>query len=288
MSEKKEVYIDALTPEQEAKLPYFRDKWITLGLTTEPVDWKKAEAAVRKMYECVGLKQPSTFYYADNPKQMMLMARDMGLQDTTPCYGSMDADWCAFYEAIEYLGVKLPIVEGLVQAGYDCGWFIATEEWVVLCDRPSQLHRDGIVCHNEDGPAVAFERGDDKFYVWVLNGVRVDEQIVMRPETQTVEQINNEENEEVKRIRIERYGWERYIKDAGFVVVDSRSNDIEGTKETLYGTPASASSPIKVLVCACPSTAKVFSLEVDPDVCSCEEAQSYLSSGFSKRIINAS
>ena len=117
----------------------------------------------------------------------------------------------------------------------------------------------------------------------MINGVLVDEQIVMRPETQTVEQISKEENAEIKRIRAERYGWNRYLSGINAERIDKRRNDIEGTREYLY-----SADDMKILLCVCPSTAKVFSLEVDGSVTTCEQAQNYLSSGLSGRIISAS
>jgi hypothetical protein len=120
--------------------------------------------------------------------------------------------------------------------------------------------------------------------MWSINGVAVNEQIVMQPGTQTVEEIRGEENEEVKRIRIERFTWERYLKESNAKRIHCRKNDIEGTLESLYETP----DGIKTLVCACPSTAKVFALEVEPSIATCDAAQRYLSSGLSGRIISAS
>ena len=119
--------------------------------------------------------------------------------------------------------------------------------------------------------------------MWFLSGVLVDEQIVMQPQTQTIKQIRGEKNEEVKRIRIERFGWPDYLQGINARLIDSRRNDVEGTRESLYRADNAA-----VLVCACPSTAKVFGLEVPPNVETCQQAQSFLSSGLNSRIISAS
>ena len=139
----------------------------------------------------------------------------------------------------------------------------------------SQLHcEDGMACEYSDG-----------WGIYSINGVAVDEQIVLRPETQTVDQIRKEENEEVKRIRIQRYGWDRFLEEINAVVIDENSNDIEGTKEFLI---ESKQDNIKSLMCVCPSTGKEFFLEVPPEINTCKEAQSWLSNGLSDRIISAS
>ena len=43
----------------------------------------------------------------------------------------------------------------------------------------------------------------------------------------------------------------------------------------------------RVLVCACPSTAKIHALPVPPWIRTCEEAQDWLSSGLDRRIVNS-
>ena len=43
--------IESLTPEQEAQLDVYRDKWIKIGLSTERVDREVAMESVRKLYE---------------------------------------------------------------------------------------------------------------------------------------------------------------------------------------------------------------------------------------------
>ena len=106
----------------------------------------------------------------------------------------------------------------------------------------------------------------------------------MRPETQTIKEIRNEDNEEVKRIRIERYSWQKYLNEINATLIDERRNDIEGTREYLF----KADDDMRALLCACPSTHKEFVLEVPPETETCEDAQAWLSNGLSRRIISAS
>jgi hypothetical protein len=112
--------------------------------------------------------------------------------------------------------------------------------------------------------------------------VLVDDQIVVRPQTQDVDRIRRERDADVRRIRIERYGWDRYLAEVGAVVIDRRRNDIEATWESLLQIPGEE----RVLMCACPSTARVYVLRVPWAIRSCEEAQSWLSGGLARRVIN--
>ncbi len=162
-----------------------------------------------------------------------------------------------------------------------CMWWYPFHRICFVCERPAEIHMvDEDRLHNDSGPAVRFR---DDWSIWSINGVLVDEQVVLRPATQTIRQIRHEQNVEVKRIRIERFGWDRYLTGVGAVAIDHRRNDVEATQETLMRTPDEE----RVLVCACPSTAKIQALPVPPWIRTCEEAQDWLSSGLDRRIVNS-
>jgi hypothetical protein len=50
--------IESLTAEQIAKFPEYVDRWTKIGLSTEPADRPRAEAAIRWMYRNAGLADP--------------------------------------------------------------------------------------------------------------------------------------------------------------------------------------------------------------------------------------
>jgi len=161
-----------------------------------------------------------------------------------------------------------------------CLWWWPYSGICVVGDRPAEIHTlDEEGLHNDSGPAVRFRDG---WSIWAIGGIVVDEQVVLQPDTQTLQQIRRERNAEVQRIRIERYGWDRYLAEVGAVVIDRRRNDVEATRETLMRTPGGN----RLLVCACPSTARVYALAVPRNVRTCERAQAWLSGGLAGRIIN--
>jgi hypothetical protein len=47
-----------LTPEQEALIPGYQEKWRQVYLSTQPIDRVKAEAAVKAAYVVMGKKAP--------------------------------------------------------------------------------------------------------------------------------------------------------------------------------------------------------------------------------------
>lgn len=84
---------------------------------------------------------------------------------------------------------------------------------VVLTERPAALHRDDEGrLHNDVGPAVGYRDG---WGVWAIHGVRLTQQIVETPSTLTVEEIRGEQNVEVRRVMLERFGYDRYIRESG-------------------------------------------------------------------------
>jgi hypothetical protein len=165
------------------------------------------------------------------------------------------------------------------------GWWCPGNKVCFISDRPEWLciERDarGVNrLHSEDGPSA---RWRDGFSLWHIGGVAVDEKIVIRPQEQSIREIKSEQNVEVKRIRIERFGWPRYLKEMGAKVRDYRRNDIDQTDESLMAVDG-----MSVLVCACRSTARVYALEVPAEVQTAEQAQVWLRGEKKFRVIGAS
>jgi len=190
-------------------------------------------------------------------------------------YGSHSSGWLSSYSFMrEVVNLKQqtePLV-GLMEMAQSAGWAGMYTDVVIVQHRHSELHRnlEGRL-HCETGMAVKYRDG---WGLWAIGGVTVDEQIVMKPETQTVEQIRVEANAEVKRIRIERFGWDRYLKEIDAKEIDARHNAIENTYEVLVKTP----DGMTVLLPTC-KTGRLFSLEVPTGITTCEQAQSWLHSG---------
>lgn len=60
--------ITKLTKKQKALLPVYRDKWLKIGLSTEPSNHVKAEDAINRAYEMVGLEKPKQFVWCGSPQ----------------------------------------------------------------------------------------------------------------------------------------------------------------------------------------------------------------------------
>ena len=195
--------------------------------------------------------------------------------------GSMWAAWPAYIVAMRRIGVELPpAATTYAELAKHCGWYWTLPGVVFASTRPSEIHLVDGRLHNDRSPAVCYP--DSATTIWSFRGVTVNEQIVMRPETQTLADIHREENVEVKRIRIERFGWNQYLRASNAKVIEHVRNEISQTDESLMECEIG-----RVLVCACPSTARVYALEVPPDCSTVEQAQGFLSGGRARRIIGA-
>lgn len=100
-----------------------------------------------------------------------------------------------------------------IQAG---GWWAPYMDVCLLCDNPSICSfDDSFRLHNDSGPSLCLA-GDKT--VFALGGLLVPEKVVTR--NYNVEDIDGERNVEVRRVMIERYGVQAYIKDIGAEEID--------------------------------------------------------------------
>jgi Domain of unknown function (DUF6745) len=108
---------------------------------------------------------------------------------------------------------------GQLLIGRSAGWWWPFEQVVILTERPCamELARDeqGRL-HYPTGPLVEYPDG---WAVWAWHGVRVPRQLIERPDTITVEQIRATRNLEARRLLLERYGLDRYLRDAAATLV---------------------------------------------------------------------
>lgn len=268
------------TPEEEALIEQVRDEYISSQTVTQPDD--QIEKVVKEVWQIVFSTEPEVII-CDSPIQCRDTAEKDGHSDLATYWSFWYVGHVAMYDFAKRINLEIDEekFEILSKWSEACPFVMFDENIVYVSRRPVEIHfNDEGQLHNEEGMSCAFADG---WGIYTLNGVSVDEQIVMRPETQTLKQIRDEENEEVRRIRIERYGWDNYLTETGASLVDERQNDIEGTNEFLFET-----DDMKALLCACPSTGKEFVLEVPPETKTCKDAQSWLSGGLSDRIISAS
>ena len=154
--------------------------------------------------------------------------RDNGLQYFSDYFwGSLEAYWISFYVfPHRYLQMHMPydpakaaLLDQWADLADSAFWWWPFEGIVFMSERPSAIHKDERTrLHNPNGPAVAFRDG---WAVYYWHGVRVPQDVIEQPESITAERIESEQNAEVRRVMIERMGYERYILESGAKLIHS-------------------------------------------------------------------
>jgi hypothetical protein len=100
-------------------------------------------------------------------------------------------------------------VAPLLQLAEAAGLWIAKERAAFLSERPHRFELDTSGrLHASDGPALAWRDGR-AVYAW--HGIRVPAHVIDAPETLSAREIVCEPNAEVRRVMLERVGYERFF-----------------------------------------------------------------------------
>jgi hypothetical protein len=129
---------------------------------------------------------------------------------------------------------------------------------ILAFGRDSRLHR-------ENGPAVEYR---DSTGLWFWNGVQVTEQTILRPQTFDSKEILKEQNSEVRRVMIERFGMNRFITEAGAKVIHKHDMGALYSIE-LPGDPDRVLRAVRVKD---PSTDREYFLRVPPKIKRADDA----------------
>ena len=214
--------IKKLTPEQEAKIPEFREEFRKIGLSTEPCDRPKAEHFIRESYKYLKMKQPDQIFWFDSPKAGAdFIAKENNLNDqqrkdlfSSASAGSFEAYWVSSYAYMcRVLPVKhdnlIDIVEGIIR---NVGWYWTFEKAVICTERPAEIHfNHHRRLHKDLGAAILYRDG---FRVYRLNGVAVPEKFILaKPEDINPAEVMRQTNVEIRRELFKKVGLDRMLSE---------------------------------------------------------------------------
>ena len=74
--------IESLTREQSARMLQYRDKWIAIGLSTEPANRPEAEKGIILAYQLAGLKPPEKIVWCGSPFSQGITRAIVAKKDT--------------------------------------------------------------------------------------------------------------------------------------------------------------------------------------------------------------
>lgn len=108
-------------------------------------------------------------------------------------------------------------------------------------------------------------------------GVLVDQRIVLHPETITVDEILEERNAELRRVLLERFGYDRFILQANAEVLDTDRDP--GGERRLLCVPLEGDEDLVCVSVICPSTGNQYIIRVPPNMRTCRQAIAWIA-GF--------
>jgi hypothetical protein len=114
-------------------------------------------------------------------------------------------------------------------------------------------------------------------FVLRWRGVQVSDRIAFAPNLITGQEILKTENIEIRRVLIERFGYERFLEQVGGVIRD-RDTDAGGDRQ-LICIAFDDDEPLMLLKVICPSTQHLHVLRVPPSMRSCHQAAAWVA-GF--------
>jgi len=309
-----EEQITELTEAQIALFPEYVNRWVNIGLSCERAVPELAEKYIDHVYREAKMAPPKYLFLASSPIHCCHIAgvlNELVLQNyfangdpphsvldkeiqkrldkldeetkdeyvaaffEDQVYGSHDAAWLSFYNFF-HEQFNLECTKQLVplmQLAEVCGWWAPYEKFAIYQHRHDSISRDDQRrLHNENGPAIHYPDG---FELYGIDGVIVDKQTVMNPDSLTLQQIHTQEDAEWKRIMIQRHGWDKFLQKSNAVELD-KGFDKDGIAEYLMQADDGNGGKIHALATACTSTRKKFFMEVSDECSTIEEAKKYL------------
>ncbi|MEV0901732.1 DUF6745 domain-containing protein [Actinoplanes sp. NPDC049802] len=131
-------------------------------------------------------------------------------------YGQHDGPWLSTFEAAARLCPEAGLsagLAGLARVARHSGWWWAFERVAVLTQRPVTLARDNVGrMHRGEGPAMEFADG---YGLWAWRGMPIPSALAAELPSLTVDRVRRETNAEIRRVMLEHFGYERYLREAG-------------------------------------------------------------------------
>ena len=276
--------IESLTQEQEKQIEVYTQKGLSVGNSTEPADFDRAEKAILELYKFCGFEHPEKVYRVDSPLAAQNLLKELTGEDIFhPThgygYGQHESFWIYYYNYFkEVLDIKYDAKaeEGLrimTEITESCGFYYMFDEALVICDRPEiiSLNDDNLI-HCEDGPAIKYRDG---LSVYAINGHTIPDWVIEQPELITVDKIKTEVNAETKRIMMEIYGISEYLMDIKAKVIDVDPG--LGLEGSAMRTLIEDDGGQKWLIGSDGSTKRIYHMPVQNHVKTCAEAHQSIS-----------
>lgn len=286
--------LEKLTPEQEAMLPIYKDKWLNKIFNYELFNKNTEEhiqTKMKEMYAFCTLSEPKVIV-VDSPMacQTILLElkkehgiKDEAFTDFSGYINYSDFGWMSFYDFFKNetdieLDDKLLAVISFVEASF---MQIQLEGFCIVSRYPSFISRNANNdLHNLEEGAIAFADGYKQHYI---NGRFLEEDIFNKvlEEKYTFEDFMAESNEETKSTVLafiqEKFGDEKLYRFLAKNLTEIDTYVDSKEEQYLVGTSGGMNIGVYTLFkgeineeeiayvrCYCPTTDRMFFLGVEP------------------------
>jgi hypothetical protein len=127
------------------------------------------------------------------------------------------------------------------------------------------------------GTGIASLPGGFEYVQLHWRGVAIDRRIAFQPETITAQEVLSTPNVELRRVLMERMGYDRFMEQSKAKELDSDKD--AGGKRRLLKVKIEGDEPLVCLAVRCPSTGREYMLRVPPTMRTCRKAAAWLA-GF--------
>lgn len=158
---------------------------------------------------------------------------------------------------------------------HHCGWIIPSDQGLRVCDRAYQLRVDAANRpHAEGEPALEFKDG---FGLYAYHGIPLPERYgKVHPEQWQAAWILEETNAELRRVLIDRIGYNRICQELEADELDSwKEYTLLRVKNWQFTNEA-----VLLLKMTCPSTRHIHALRVPPDLTTARGAIQWINHGI--------
>lgn len=260
--------IEKLNDYQTSQLAVYRDKWKAFGMSTAPLNFDAAVAAVKEAYRSAGLPEPTRFEVADSPVDAIKviqkidpsMSANQIFNDMS--FGNHDAPWLGFYEYFRDV-CELECcnaLNGMIELGKHSGWLNMYEDLVVFQHRPTQILMDDQErLHCDHGPAILYRDG---FAVYAWHGVRIPAEWIEDKSSITPHMALTWENIEQRRAACEILGWNNILNVLDAKVIDADEDPMIGTLVEVDIPEIGREKFLRVMC----GTGREFALPVPPEM----------------------
>ena len=281
-----------ITPEMEAQFVPIIDKYSNLA---NKLDKERFEWGLKRFYADAGETQKEVVYcpdprttiqtaaeaYAKFCKNDDVDAVKRELEDKGVFYTTWTRGRAAFADIADIVGIEIEnkeAVETVRALSTHAALMVPFDEICFVSENAIYHNLEDKRLHSLTEPAWGW--GEGLLNIYAIEGHFFPKHVITDPKSQTLEEINEESNEEKRRIRITRYGWEDYLLESNAKLLDTKVIKLESGvswMENLMHLEGTDNRDDYTVLCTYdPSTGRPYALPVDSSCKTCADAQKYL------------